>query len=208
MDFGRNRNHPSKIFATSQVPAALSFRNGLTDTYQIKFQLVLPNLPLFLKFVSSVRWPEEGFAACNLVWFSLAMAVNVIKEVLLPFRNFVLPVSLDCHCSSNTTIIKRLSVWTQPEENRATLFLLLQLRDCIQDSTAQNFFLNFISYGKHYVKKFTILSLFSILSIQIFSHAVRFMLLFCVINTSRDSKRTRKKCMSCFACTFGKKLIF
>lgn len=59
--FLRNRSHFTKIFSTSGVPAALSFRHSLTDTNQITFQLVLPNLLLVLKFVFSVHWHEEGF---------------------------------------------------------------------------------------------------------------------------------------------------
>lgn len=90
MDFLRNWSHLPKILSTSQVPAALSFGNSLTDTYLPKFQSLLPNLLLVLEFVSSVHWPEErlecqkscGFFLCawNLVWLSVAMAVDVIKK--------------------------------------------------------------------------------------------------------------------------------
>lgn len=75
MDFLRNRGHPPKTFST-QAAAALSFRNSLTDTYLIKFQLVLPNL--LLVFVSSVHWPQEGFVCLKpcLIFFSYGSRCN------------------------------------------------------------------------------------------------------------------------------------
>lgn len=107
----RNRGHTHPpIFSTSQVPAALSFRNSLTDTYLIKFQSVLPNLLLVFEFVSSVHWPEEGFFFLkrHLIFSSYGSGCN--KRSVTAACELVLPVSLYCHCSSNATIIRRLSV--------------------------------------------------------------------------------------------------
>lgn len=121
--------------------------------------------------------------------------MDVIKEMLLLFVNFVLPVSLHCHCR-NTTITKRLVVQIHSARRKGSHAVSPSLiQEIKRDYTIQNFLLNFITSGKWYVKRFTILALISILSIQILMHSKQ------LINIQRKS-------MAYFVCTSDKKPIF